>query len=517
MKKILLTLFSFSFAIIFSTAIFSHSLAAEKSEASVQEKKSYYQIKLNNAIAGWSIVTHTTTKQGNKVNNESLLRINRLGNTLFIHTIENIVTDTKQEVLSAYQKVNFGENNTTIFNLTISPTSNTQATLLIQKSQSPEEKKQITLTHSLITTQQVIQALKAKENLIKGDCFESYSFDFSTQSIIKTVYIYQESKNMLLAGQEQFVHCFKTQIQIGKSLIAGTCIFSKDFEILLEETDLAGLGLSQRVEKGDESVLKATLSEEDSIASSFITVPPTEHLLATNPKGLCFYVSFSEENNALKHFPSDHNIQIKQISPLDWKISTFNHLPEEKMSWPYHGQDPVALENLKATSTLEIQDSSIKKLAIKFLRNKEAGDDAYQAATSIIQNVAYYIHNKNYRNAYNSALQTLKSREGDCTEHSVLAVALCRSIGIPARPVFGVALTRQQEVAGHRKDVLIGHQWLEVWINGKWYPLDPALFRYSLCHIRLEVGDGSESDGLKTLDGYERIKGMKINKVEIIP
>ncbi len=64
-----------------------------------------------------------------------------------------------------------------------------------------------------------------------------------------------------------------------------------------------------------------------------------------------------------------------------------------------------------------------------------------------------------------TALETLRSKRGDCSEDSVLFVALARSLHIPARQVTGWKVMT---------DNLCGHAWAEIYAGGRWIELDPT-------------------------------------------
>ncbi|UPG93072.1 transglutaminase-like domain-containing protein [Luteibacter aegosomatissinici] len=89
---------------------------------------------------------------------------------------------------------------------------------------------------------------------------------------------------------------------------------------------------------------------------------------------------------------------------------------------------------------------------------------------------------------YASALDTLQSKKGDCTEHAVLLTAFARSLGIPARVVTGLVYV--DRFAGANR-VFIPHAWTQAWINGRWVSFDSAQGRYDATHIALGVGDGA--------------------------
>ncbi len=63
-----------------------------------------------------------------------------------------------------------------------------------------------------------------------------------------------------------------------------------------------------------------------------------------------------------------------------------------------------------------------------------------------------------------TALEILAQRRGDCSEHAVLFVALCRAAGIPARRCSGLV---------HIGTLWGNHAWAEVWA-GAWIGADPT-------------------------------------------
>jgi transglutaminase-like putative cysteine protease len=79
-----------------------------------------------------------------------------------------------------------------------------------------------------------------------------------------------------------------------------------------------------------------------------------------------------------------------------------------------------------------------------------------------------------------SAVQVLDDRSGDCNEHTVLYVALARSLGLPARTAAGLVYLR-----GH----FYYHAWPEVWL-GAWVAVDPTFgqFPADASHLRFTIG-----------------------------
>ncbi len=67
------------------------------------------------------------------------------------------------------------------------------------------------------------------------------------------------------------------------------------------------------------------------------------------------------------------------------------------------------------------------------------------------------------------ASQVFKNKTGDCTEHTVLSVALLRSMGIPARALVGMLLSKKFAGA---ENVFVYHMWAEAYVNGRWKLID---------------------------------------------
>jgi len=177
--------------------------------------------------------------------------------------------------------------------------------------------------------------------------------------------------------------------------------------------------------------------------------------------------------------------------------------------FPYTGSDPNVEAAMKPTRYLESDRPEIVALA-----RKAVGDarDTAQAARRIEAFVRSYITTKDLSVGYATAAEVAASRQGDCSEHAVLAAALCRAVGIPAQVVAGMAYVKE---FNGRESVFGPHVWLRVWAKGKWFPLDAALpGGWDPGHIALAVGDGSPGDffGIVSLLGNFKIARVEVQK-----
>ena len=113
--------------------------------------------------------------------------------------------------------------------------------------------------------------------------------------------------------------------------------------------------------------------------------------------------------------------------------------------------------------------------------------NSWRAAEKLCEWVYTAITDKKMSGGFGSSLTVLETLSGDCTEHTVLFIALARAAGIPARICSGIAFAR---------DAFYYHFWPEVYV-GRWVQMDPT-FGQTIAdanHIQLG-GSVVESDNL---------------------
>jgi transglutaminase superfamily protein len=102
-----------------------------------------------------------------------------------------------------------------------------------------------------------------------------------------------------------------------------------------------------------------------------------------------------------------------------------------------------------------------------------------------------------------SALEVLRTRVGDCNEHTVLYVAMARALGIPSRIAVGLV---------YLHGAFYYHAWPEVYLEGPpgrglWLPVDPTLneFPADATHVRLARGGLDRQAAILPLIGRIRL------------
>lgn len=99
------------------------------------------------------------------------------------------------------------------------------------------------------------------------------------------------------------------------------------------------------------------------------------------------------------------------------------------------------------------------------------------------------------------ATEVLKTKRGDCNEHTTLYVALGRAAGIPARIAIGLT---------YKDGFFYYHAWPEIFVK-QWIAVDPTLgqFPADAAHIRLITGDIDKQAQILSVVGKIKIEGLE--------
>jgi len=181
---------------------------------------------------------------------------------------------------------------------------------------------------------------------------------------------------------------------------------------------------------------------------------------------------------------------------------TASALPEAP-SLSAEGRERLAAD-LEATDEYQSEHRVIRRRAARIV-GEEA--DPLEQVRAINHWVYANIRGAEFRD-YKTALDVLRHRQGDCTEHELLFTALCRAAGIPARPVEGFVYS------GPSERTFAVHRWAQVYV-GSWVDVDPTLDQVpaDATHIALDVEGENWYAFLKAFDSLR----IKVAEVEAKP
>ena len=170
--------------------------------------------------------------------------------------------------------------------------------------------------------------------------------------------------------------------------------------------------------------------------------------------------------------------------------------------------DPDLARYLKPEPLIESDDAAIHEEAQAVVVNAK---DPRTAAERLTRRVNAML-DKKPTVGLPSAREVLRTKVGDCNEHTALYVAMARSIGLPARIAVGVV---------YAYGAFYYHAWPEVYIDegrgrGLWLPVDPTFnqFPADATHVRLARGGLDRQAAILPLIG--RMK-MTIVGLDLVP
>jgi hypothetical protein len=185
-------------------------------------------------------------------------------------------------------------------------------------------------------------------------------------------------------------------------------------------------------------------------------------------------------------------LDVKSNGPLDGAASS----------------DEVDPQYLRPNALVTSDDARVRSLAERATRGVVS---PWDKATRINHWVHGNIRSKNFKVAFAAANTVARNLSGDCTEHAVLAAAMCRAVGVPSRVVVGLIYVDDLEGFGF-------HMWNEVFVNHRWVALDPSWDQSMVDAVHIKLSESS-LDGVAPFEAFlplVRVMGrLSIEPIEL--
>ncbi len=254
-------------------------------------------------------------------------------------------------------------------------------------------------------------------------------------------------------------------------------------------------GLEQyRVTKA-EAMAKADVAELDLLSSMSVKVQPPL-LNAHHTKLVRYRVHLDGADPAIV-FATGPSQSIKSIDAHTAEVTVYAIRPGTEAGNPAAPADPPSPDDLSPNSFIQSDNATI----VADARAAADGEtDPWQVAVALERYVNREVKTKDFSQAFASAAEVAKSREGDCTEHAVFLAALARARGIPARVAIGLVYMDRAAAFGY-------HMWTEVYIDKRWIPIDGTLALGGIGAAHLKIANSS----LKSASAYTRLSTGRAN------
>jgi hypothetical protein len=179
-------------------------------------------------------------------------------------------------------------------------------------------------------------------------------------------------------------------------------------------------------------------------------------------------------------FAQDGRQQVKNVRGNSFEL----HIRAAGEPKPGTDQGQPGKEYLETCYFVNCADREVRRHAADAVGDEP---DAWEKARRIERWVHTHMQNKNFTEAFATADHVARTLEGDCTEHSMLAAAMCRAVGVPSKVSVGLLYVDMPE----RGPVMAFHMWTEVWVHGQWVPIDATLGLGYVGATHLKIADSS--------------------------
>ncbi len=283
----------------------------------------------------------------------------------------------------------------------------------------------------------------------------------------------------------------------------------------VSESDVPGIGRLRMV-RTTEKLARAATSAAD-IGTTALVVP--DRGIAAPRRSKKLVVRLSREDGAdvgdwLIEDDQQRIGELREDGARDITIAVPT-VPEGLVALRRPVKDEAMAPFLARSAYLETDDAGVRDLA-----ERAVGDetDALVCARRIEDLVRAYVNEKSMDVGFATAAEVARSREGDCTEHAVLAAAIARAAGLPSRVVTGIVYVPAFSTAGVGPRGAFGyHMWAEVLVaKDRWHPVDAALGGFDATHVAVAKSDLSATSpsGRLYLPLMEATSGLRIQVLE---
>jgi hypothetical protein len=312
-----------------------------------------------------------------------------------------------------------------------------------------------------------IEEVIKKRKLKTGDKISLPYFDPTTQSsATATLEIFDREK--VAVFDKEYIGL---RVEINFMGIKAVLWLDDNYELIKES---AAMGLEMIPLSKEEALAEIEATEVFDLLSFFAV---KLNKSTPDPRGLSYLKVELKDITTENLDMSDYYQKLTEGEPImvESYLAKIAELPDFSIPISKHK------EFLEPSVYIQCRDQEIVAKA-----NELAGDerDAKKVVGRLVRGV-YQLLKKSPLPSLPSAIDVLKTKEGDCNEHSVLFAALARAMGIPTKIYVGLV-----NLGGSG---YYYHAWNAVWL-GEWVPVDATLNQYpaDVGHLKLKEGEISE-------------------------
>lgn len=453
----------------------------------------WYDVLLTGKKIGYMHINRQV--QGNEVHttNTMMMSINRMGSGLTMTVIDKHHETKAGKALGFVNQMNMGGQ--TI--ITRGEIDGGTLTITAERGGRTSSRSTDWPQEALLAEGQRLALLGKK--LAPGTTLNLTGYDTSSQKPMAIKQTFTDYEDIQVLGQMHRTLRSVMDIKLGSNTLQTDAWMNPNTQAMLKSS-MPMMGMSFDIVLSTEALAKGEVDRVDLLNKSIIAAPSGLNTIKPD-HALVYTIDLDEQQaNVFDAIPGQTTLPDAQKGDDQFSVLI----------------DPVAQSNQAPPTDADTQPSrwlETKHPKVVAMAKKAVGKGGSDVTKMrrLEQHVRQHINQKNLSVGYASAVETIDSKEGDCTEHAVLLAALARANGIPARVVTGVAFA--PEFAG-KKRIFVPHAWVMAWVKQDgdhgWQGFDAALKQFDAGHIAFDMGNGDPND---FFNGLNIIGTMDIQSV----
>ena len=345
-----------------------------------------------------------------------------------------------------------------------------------------------------------VASLLTQESLKMGDKRTFHMFVFDLLKPVKTDIEVLREETLTYQSEEKQVYVLEQTLDVMNGITAKLWI---DANGVNYRTEVPLMGLSMVTLKTDKETALGGIEEVDIVLQTRILpsgrrpTPKAEYLEAAVKLSTGNIAEVVMSTPRQKLAVNYNGIGVTNPS-YKLSIRVPSIVAEDCLNLPIQNTED---EFLTASAYIQADHPDIQAKAAEILEDEV---NSWDAAEKLCRWVYTSIEEKEMSGGFASSLTALQSLSGDCTEHTVLFIALARAAGIPARICSGIVFA---------KDAFYYHFWPEVYV-GQWVQMDPTLGQVIADANHIQLGGSTlETDNLME---YAEDVFHTLNQLEIL-
>ena len=329
------------------------------------------------------------------------------------------------------------------------------------------------------------QQLQLQDKQVKrGDLFHYLSFEPTLNLVVFTLVLVKDFEEVELFAGKQKKRLLRVETRIDKvekvQMPLLVTWLGDDHMQARSEVDVPGLGVIVMYRTTKELATAPVAPDSLTDIGLSQVVPVKQRIDRPYATSSAVYrITLQGENEPASAFSRDDRQEIKNVrgNTFELHVKAGKAVGEEKI-----GAEKASSEYIQSSYFITSADERVKQHARNAVEKEK---DLWKKAVLIEKWVHEHMQVKNYE-ALATADHVARTLEGDCTEFAMLMAAMCRAEGIPSRTALGLVYTDVKDQPG-----FAFHMWTEVFVKGRWVPLDAMLGQGGIGATHLKIADQS--------------------------